>query len=64
MELELKLKEVERRCPHIARVYSLERRSVRGFPLTVIELSDNPGEHELRECAGVGGWVGCVSVGG
>ncbi|KAF2361813.1 Peptidase M14 carboxypeptidase A [Trinorchestia longiramus] len=49
MELQLELKNVEQRCPEIAHVYSLEERSVRGFPLWVLELSDHPGQHEVLE---------------
>ena len=41
--------QVVRRCPDVARVYALENRSVRGFPLWVIELTSNPGQHELRK---------------
>ncbi|XP_018017205.1 carboxypeptidase E-like [Hyalella azteca] len=49
MELQLELKAVEQRCPDIAHVYALDERSVRGFPLWVLELSDHPGTHEILE---------------
>lgn len=46
-ELNELLKEVNRKCPNITRLYELSRRSVRGWPLTVIEFTNHPGEHEL-----------------
>uniref|UniRef100_A0A6A7FR08 Carboxypeptidase E-like n=2 Tax=Hirondellea gigas TaxID=1518452 RepID=A0A6A7FR08_9CRUS len=47
LELHLALKAIEERCPAVSRVYALENRSVRGFPLWVLELSDNPGKHQI-----------------
>ena len=48
-ELNEFLQDVNRKCPDITRLYELTERSVNGWPLTVIELSNNPGQHELRE---------------
>jgi carboxypeptidase E len=48
-ELNELLQEVHRSCPTITRLYELSERSVKGWPLTVIELSDNPGQHEFLE---------------
>ncbi|XP_038994472.1 carboxypeptidase SOL1-like isoform X3 [Hibiscus syriacus] len=44
-ELEKAVKEFGRRCSHISRVYSIGK-SVQGFPLLVIEISDKPGKEE------------------
>lgn len=39
---------VHRKCPNITRIYELNQRSVKGWPLVVMEISRNPGKHE--EC--------------
>lgn len=43
------LEDVNHRCPDITRIYELSYRSVKGWPLTVIEFSSNPGNHDLRK---------------
>jgi len=48
-ELNDVLQAVHKRCPTITRLYELTERSVNGWPLTVIELSDNPGDHDFLE---------------
>jgi carboxypeptidase X2 len=48
-ELNELLQAVHRSCPSITRLYELNERSVKGWPLTVIEISDNPGQHEICE---------------
>lgn len=47
LELNLFLQKVHSKCPSISRLYQLSERSINGWPLTVIELSSNPGEHQL-----------------
>lgn len=42
------LKKTEDRCSDVARTYSIGR-SMEGRELLVIEFSNNPGEHKLRE---------------
>ncbi|XP_076349571.1 carboxypeptidase E-like [Tachypleus tridentatus] len=48
-ELNDVLKQVAERCPDITRVYQLAEKSVLGWPLSVIEISDKPGIHEPLE---------------
>ena len=47
LELNILLQKVNAKCPSISRLYQLSERSVNGWPLTVIELSVNPGEHQI-----------------
>lgn len=49
LELNVFLQKVSAKCPAISRLYQLSEKSVSGWPLTVIELSSNPGEHQLRK---------------
>ena len=46
-ELNQILQTVVSKCPRIATIYELSERSVLGWPLTVIEFSDRPGQHQL-----------------
>ncbi|KAG0715085.1 Carboxypeptidase E [Chionoecetes opilio] len=48
-ELEATLRQVVSRCRDVARLYALTEPSVRNVPLWVLELSDNPGQHEPLE---------------
>lgn len=48
-ELNKMLMMVHAKCPDITRLYELSERSVNNWPLTVIEISSNPGQHELRK---------------
>jgi len=48
-ELNEVLQAIHRQCPSITRLYELSHRSVNGWPLTVIEISDQPGQHEPLE---------------
>ncbi|XP_035209611.1 carboxypeptidase E-like [Stegodyphus dumicola] len=45
-ELQNYLLKVHQRCPNITRVYELNQRSVKGWPLIVIEITKHPGKHE------------------
>ncbi len=49
-ELNELLQKVNDQCPSITRLYELNERSVKGWPLTVIEITDFPGQHETRKC--------------
>ena len=46
-ELNQLLQSIHKSCPSFTRLYELSERSVNGWPLTVIEFSDNPGEHDI-----------------
>ena len=48
-ELVQVLKNVVNQCPDIAKLYALTETSVTGVPLWVLEISDNPGVHELSK---------------
>ncbi|KAK4298554.1 hypothetical protein Pmani_029112 [Petrolisthes manimaculis] len=48
-EVEGVLRDVSERCKDVTRLYALSEPSVRNVPLWVLELSDNPGQHELLE---------------
>lgn len=48
-ELNQILLDVQRKCPNLTRVYELNQRSIAGWPLTVIEISDFPGLHEISK---------------
>ena len=40
---------INKECPDLTRLYELSERSVNGWPLTVIEISREPGKHEYLE---------------
>lgn len=48
-ELNKELERIQSECPTITLLYELNYRSLKGWPLTVIEFSDNPGVHEPRK---------------
>ncbi|XP_041362509.1 carboxypeptidase E-like [Gigantopelta aegis] len=41
--------DVHRRCPEITRIYNLSEPTAQNRNLTVIEITDNPGTHEIGE---------------
>ncbi|KAI3380172.1 hypothetical protein SNEBB_007232 [Seison nebaliae] len=43
------MKQIEKKCPYITYSYDLSLSSVRGHPLKVLVISDNPKEHEIGE---------------
>lgn len=47
------MKAVNEECPTITRTYSLGKSS-RGLKIYAMEISDNPGEHELGESQSTG----------
>ena len=47
--LERVLRETHAECPDITRIYSIGQSAAKQ-DLWVIEITDNPGEHELGEC--------------
>ncbi|XP_014670312.1 PREDICTED: carboxypeptidase E-like [Priapulus caudatus] len=48
-ELKKVLERVHEKCPDITNLYALEETSVNGELLAVLEISDNPGQHEIGE---------------
>jgi len=48
-EMAAVLQQVHNRCPDITRLYTLSEPSVNGIPLYVLEITDNPGKHEILE---------------
>ncbi|XP_003738873.1 carboxypeptidase D isoform X2 [Galendromus occidentalis] len=48
-ELNKELERINQECPSITLLYELNYRSLKGWPLTVIEFSGNPGVHEPLE---------------
>lgn len=63
------MKRVNDECPDITRVYSIGK-SYLGLKMYVMEISDNPGQHEVGRCpAALGqgggqrlGWLGTPRV--
>lgn len=55
------LKRTAAKCSHISHVYSIGR-STEGRDLLVIEFTDNPGQHELREWGGGGAKKVCLNL--
>ena len=48
-ELAAVLQQVHNKCPDITRLYTLSETSVNGIPLYGLEITDNPGKHELSK---------------
>ncbi len=48
-ELASVLQHVHNKCPDITRLYTLSETSVNGIPLYGLEITDNPGKHELSK---------------
>ncbi|XP_030211606.1 probable carboxypeptidase X1 [Gadus morhua] len=48
MEMRKLMREVSQQCPDITRIYTIGK-SYNGLKLYVMEISDNPGKHELGE---------------
>merc|ERR1719402_65509 len=48
-EMAAVLQQVHNQCPDISRLYTLSEPSVNGIPLYVLEITDNPGKHEILE---------------
>lgn len=56
------MKMVNEECPTITRTYSLGKSS-RGLKIYAMEISDNPGEHELGEGPGTNRSMPRVGIG-
>lgn len=56
------MKRVNDECPDITRVYSIGK-SYLGLKMYVMEISDNPGQHEVGRCPAALGQAGEVTAG-
>lgn len=56
------MKRVNDECPDITRVYSIGK-SYLGLKMYVMEISDNPGQHEVGRCPVALGQGGEVTAG-